>query len=161
MPNICEFNLKATGRKENIERLYKMLNYDESEKYYLHRIFGCSYTFEEDLLNVKNDEEISVFMHGDCAWSLEASMLRNDCGDDGYLTSIDKASKLLNLKIEIVSEEPGCNFTEHYVVDNGEILIDECFDLITDEEFEKYKDDEEGLSDLYYARSEEIINKLY
>ena len=161
MSNVCEFNLKATGRKENIERLYKMLNYDESEKYYFHRIFGCSYTFEEDLLNMKDNEEASVFMHGDCAWSLEASMLRSDGGDDGYLISIDRASELLNLKIEVVSEEPACNFTEHYVVDNGEFLVDECYDLITEEELEKYKDDEEGLSDLCYARSEEIINKLY
>lgn len=161
MPNVCEFNLKATGRKEDIERLYKMLNYDESEKYRFHRVFECSYTFEEDLLNVKDDEEASAFMHGDCAWCLEASMLRDDCGDDGCLISIDRASKLLNLKIEVVSEEPACNFTEHYVVDNGEILVDECYDLITDEELEKYKDDKEGLNDLYYARSEEIINKLY
>lgn len=161
MANSCEFNMKATGKKKDIERLYNMLNYDESEKYYFSRIFDCFYPYEDSFLNAKDNEKTSAFIYGCCAHSLKSSMLRDDCGDDGCLISIDRASKLLSLKIEVVSEEPGLNFTEYYVIDNGKILVSECNDLITDEEFEKYKDDEEGLNDLYYARSEEIINKLY
>ena len=88
-------------------------------------------------------------------------MLIEDAYKYEYLTSIDKVSKELDLLIEIVSEERGFNFTEHYVIDNGEILVNECNDLITKEELERYKDNKEALQELYDTRSEEIINKLY
>lgn len=161
MPNICNFDMKISGKKKDIERLYKMLNYDESEKYRFYRVIECFYIYEEDLEDVDDNEYISTFISGECARSVETCMLIEDADKYEDLTSIDKVSKELNLLIEIVSEERGFNFTEHYVIDNGEILVNECNDLITKEELERYKDNKEVLQELYDARSEEIINKLY
>lgn len=161
MPNICNFDMKVSGKKKDIERLYKMLNYDESEKYRFYRVFECFYTYEEDLEDVSDDECVSTFISGECAWSVKNCMLAESSDEYEHLTSIDKVSKELDLLIEIVSEERGFNFTEHYVIDNGEILINECNELITEEELEKYKNNKEDLQELYDTRSEEIINKLY
>lgn len=161
MPNICNFDMKISGKKKDIERLYKMLNYDEFEKYRFYRVIECFYTYEEDLEGVDDNEYISTFISGECAWSVGTCMLIEDAYKYEYLTSIDKVSKELDLLIEIVSEERGFNFTEHYVIDNGEILVNECNDLITKEELERYKDNKEALQELYDTRSEEIINKLY
>ena len=161
MPNICNFDMKISGKKKDIERLYKMLNYDESEKYRFYRVIECFYTYEEDLEGVDDNKYISTFISGECAWSVETCMLIEDADKYEDLTSIDKVSKELDLLIEIVSEERGFNFTEHYVIDNGEILVNECNDLITKEELERYKGNKEALQELYDARSEEIINKLY
>ena len=46
-----------------------------------------------------------------------------------HAITIPLAAKELGLKVEIFSSEPGCCFAEHILVDeNGETVIDECFD---------------------------------
>lgn len=43
-------------------------------------------------------------------------------------SSLIRESKLLNLTIEVFSEEYGVGFQEHYVIQNGNVIIDECVD---------------------------------
>jgi len=73
---------------------------------------------------------------GYCAWSVYSCMFKGDgigtyMGDATYgrktdkAISIDEASKQLGLQIEIFSEEPGMCFSEHYYIDNGEIVCKE------------------------------------
>ena len=40
-----------------------------------------------------------------------------------FRSTIDEVSKKLNLKIEVFSEET--DFTEHIIVDNGDIILNE------------------------------------
>ena len=46
------------------------------------------------------------------------------------VTSIPKLSEQLSLDIEIYSEEEGMGFEEHYIISDGEVLKEECFDLV-------------------------------
>jgi hypothetical protein len=37
-----------------------------------------------------------------------------------------EACEMFNVDMEVYSEEPGCCFQEHYLVINGDVLVDEC-----------------------------------
>ena len=58
-------------------------------------------------------------------------------------SSLIRESKLLNLTIEVFSEEYGCCFEEHFVIKNGEVLVDECV-----EAYEIYTEDYESVEKL-------------
>lgn len=77
--------------------------------------------------------------YGDCAWSLESCVL-----EDGYYSSwkefegkywfkgtcLEKVhEKFPNLKIEMFSEETGCQFSGHILINEGG-LSDECEELV-------------------------------
>lgn len=92
-----------------------------------------------------------------CAWSVSSCMLPGPVSyyDDGlrratmditdeqqklqllysgrqlqpnYGTNIVDLSRYLGLEIEIISQEPGIGFMEHYRICNGSTLKDECYD---------------------------------
>lgn len=141
MPNICNFDMKIVGKQENVEKFIKVLqahyNYETNEFSFERHLFRI---FESEIYDAeeKDDGEISVQINGDCAWSVQSCMFEN-----GYYDSVKKnynknfhgttvpiESKNLNLKIEIYSTEPGCQFQEHYLIDNGNVVIDDCVEYI-------------------------------
>ena len=117
MANNCLFDAKITGKKTNVQELLDLMC-----KHEIGRIFSCEYD-DYDLEVANDDDIISVMAYGDCAWSVLCAMLSE------YVNpSLETETKRLNLVIEIYSTESGMGFQEHYLIDRGNKLIDECKD---------------------------------
>ena len=150
MPNICNFMLKAKSDElENIKRFISVLSHDvdkekeEAEEDNCLAGYRFSRVWIDDCGWIEVDEENkSVEVYGECAWSVYSCMFEGEYTyynqwkqyEEEKVTSILIVSKLLNLTVEIFSEETGMCFEEHFIVENGEILVDECLELIIDEE---------------------------
>lgn len=137
MSNPCFYSMKVKGAKEDIEEFIQVIkadyNYDTMEfsfDRHLQRVFSA----EEEELTAIDDNTYSVFISGECAWSVVVCML-----DDGYYvdmkarlgdkfrgTTLEIESERLNLDIEVFSEECGCCFQEHYLIEHGCVEIEDC-----------------------------------
>lgn len=118
MANNCYFEMKARG--ENVKRLYDVLNY-EDEEYALGRVYS---------VDIVDETEDTIFLCGDCAWSVYTAMLNYEERKikDKMLVTLDKLSEILDLDIEVISDEGGCAFGEHYYFEKGVTKIDDCID---------------------------------
>lgn len=135
MPNYCNFKIKVTGEEECVKEFIGVLkaDYDYSDKTkvqprHFFRVFDL---FEESLES--RDGNASFMATGECAWSVytcmtEGGYYRKDFGENFNATTLAIESRRLGLSIEIYSEEEGCQFQEHYLYKDGEMLIDECVD---------------------------------
>lgn len=155
MPNYCNYEMKIVGKKENVGKIVSYLqaeynyNYDwEKEIYKFSKCTADKHffrVFEADLLDTEDDYDvknklIAVTVNGSCAWSVYCCMFK---GEYTYYsnpkskydifkgTNMEDVTKELDLKVEIFSEEFGNNFMEHYLIDKGNILINECKDFET------------------------------
>ena len=182
MPNICDFDMLVEGKKKDVDTFIKWLEADYhyfvddsgipklecSSDYHFYRVFDVYY----DEINAKDDEVIRQVISGDCAWSVTVCMLRN-CGslyykrtDDDEFKDIRKdidlveSSWLLNLKIEVYSKEPGMCFAEHYLIDNGKIVIDDCTEY-QEICLVEYETKEQAEEDLNTTITEEEWDKRY
>jgi hypothetical protein len=129
--------MKIIGSQEGCDNFVKRLSsYDEPNHFW--RIFEADVYDREDV----GDSEIALYIGGYCAWSLESC-----CRASGYSNGADlfaKNTKELHIKMEAWSREPGVQFEEHYVYDNGKCILDECKNIEVyywDKlEFPEYKD---------------------
>lgn len=147
MQNLCDFCLVAKGEKSKLEQLAEWLqnttyNYRRDSEHTLQyngkaeRHFWNIDSFDYSLYD-NGDCYMSMLGNGQCKFSVEYCMIDNpctmyshDCIEDQELNSLMKkheislqeASKLLNLDIEIFSEEPKSNWAEHLVISNGEVV---------------------------------------
>lgn len=196
MPNYCDFEMKIKGKKKDVIELvawlnadyyYKMFKDDDkeefcSEKHHFYRVFEFNPSKEECLNDLKedlDDDIVSVSGCGYCAWSVHSCMLSGAGAyfgnrDYEFATTLDRASKDLNLEIEVFSYEPGCAFIEMYHIDKGEILRDDCLNFeeldvevtlddlgITEEELnEEYEGDITEVEE-YYSIFEDKIRDRY
>lgn len=142
MPNLCMYSMCVKGKKENIEEFIKVIeanyNYGTMEFSYDRHFFRVFEAYYEEIEQVK-DDIYQVIIGGDCAWSVSSCMFDNhslgyyatfkkDYGDKCRGTTLPIESKNLNLSIEVYSEECGMCFQEHYVIINGDVVVDECVD---------------------------------
>lgn len=122
MPNLCDYDMRVEGKKENIEKLQRIMKYEE--EVHMYRIFSADiYDLEK-----KNEDTCVASICGDCAWSVYVCMMEGDvCYFQGEKdgTSLIKLSKELDLKIEIYSSESGIGFQEHYYIEKGRCVIEE------------------------------------
>lgn len=179
MPNYCNYDMHVEGKKKNILTLidylsaeYHYCNFTKEGKAVLEtpecyveysdnerrnvahhiggRVFNCfydDYMFE----TVSDDDKMTVYLSGDCAWSVSACMFANgyygdlmkEYGDKCKSITILQACQDLDLKVEIFSSEPGMCFSEHYCIDNeGNCFVDEQTELyeVLVDEYETYDD---------------------
>lgn len=182
MPNICDFDMLVEGKKKDIDTFTKWLEADYhyfvddsgvpklecSSDYHFYRVFDVYY----DEIDAEDDEVIRQVISGDCAWSVTVCMLRN-CGSLYYKRSEDdefkdirkdidliEASWLLNLKIEVYSKESGMCFAEHYLIDNGKMIIDDCTEY-QEICLVEYETKEQAEEDLNTTITEEEWDKRY
>ena len=182
MPNICDFDMLVEGKKKDIDTFTKWLEADYhyfvddsgvpklecSSDYHFYRVFDVYY----DEIDAEDDEVIRQVISGDCAWSVTVCMLRN-CGSLYYKRSEDdefkdirkdidliQASWLLNLKIEVYSKESGMCFAEHYLIDNGKMIIDDCTEY-QEICLVEYETKEQAEEDLNTTITEEEWDKRY
>ncbi len=158
--------MKIVGKdKEAVERAIAVLQYKDygmkgSKGLYRPRIFSC-YTTEEMYMSKTGLFVGSV--SGDCAWSVKCCMAKGPMtyyADElihepkfhvfkdwqghicyaNILTHLQDLCKELGVACEIYSEEPGCEFQEHWIVDHlGNDAGVECVPWK-----EGYDTDEEG-----------------
>ena len=148
MANNCVYDLKAVSKsKESLERLVKIMNYEDPE-YYIYRCFSA----QDWSWSVDGDFHV-VEITGDVAWSCNEWFssteedetrlgdgwdYKGDCGDAHYIT-LDLICKELGIGIECWGEEIGVGFQEYYLVNHeGEIVCNECRD------FSRIYEDENG-----------------
>lgn len=147
MPNICFYSMCVIGKKESVEEFIKVIkaDYDYGTMEFTHdrHLFRVFEAYENNIehigQNVQGDDLYEVIINGECAWSVGCCMF--DDGYHGYYadfkkrfpndfrgTTIPIESKNLELSIEIFSEESGMCFQEHYMVVDGDVIVDECVD---------------------------------
>lgn len=155
MANECSYEMKIVGDKEDRQKLVSYLKADYDYKTVDDKLVlkSCSadkhfYRVFEAGVTDNNDDENYTIVNGACAWSVFTCMFK-DVGT--YYHSLseqrkDRAAhmvevtKELNLTVEIFSEEPGCEFMEHFIVDKGEMKLDLCVDYkeTYNEELDEY-----------------------
>lgn len=119
MANNCLFDFKIVGKDENVDELMEMMKWQGKYKDNgLGRIYEVYFTDRD----YNNDRTIAAYGWGDCAWSVLTAM-RNYADRN---PSLESETKRLNLAIEIYSSEPGCAFQEHVIINNGEVIEEEC-----------------------------------
>ena len=123
MPNYCYYEMKVVGNDDNIDELISMMTYNHPT-YHFHRVFEA---------DVYDRGEGYALISGDVAWSIYSAMLclLGGCESTGKeYTFISNVSKLLHLEIEIFSSEPGEEFQEHYIFNNGKTVLSDRVDYI-------------------------------
>ena len=147
MPNVCEFIMKVSGDSKNVREALE--------------IFVTEYTNDEGNFASLNDnpfifrtninevEEVGsdMIINGDCAWSVAQCMLdvpnsyyaENKHNNNFKGTTLSLISETLQLKIEVFSKEEGMFIQEHYLIDNGTMIISEEAECST--EFDDDEDD--------------------
>ena len=119
MANYCEYMMKITGRKESVDELIQMMQWKgKYEDNGLGRIYDCWVGDVEEL----NDTFVSVYVNGNCAWSVLTSMRDYN----GRQPSLESETERLGLVVEVYSSEPGMCFQEHCMIDKGEVVFEEC-----------------------------------
>lgn len=127
LANNCMYDMKIAGSRNSINEVVAIMNY-KSLNCRMYRIFKAE---------VAEQEDDYAIISGDCAWSVDNCMINVPDG----ATSLIQLSKLFRLDFEVFSCEPGCAFQEHYVIQNGNIVCDECVDY---QEYWFNEDDWEG-----------------
>ena len=119
MANNCWYDLSVKGTEENVKAFIRAMKWqDEYADCGVGRVFECD-IIDEFAWRGEYYAKIS----GDCAWSVKSAMCQ--AYNENNLEAI---SQRLNLTIEVFSEEPGIGFMEHFAVENGSIMVDDCFD---------------------------------
>lgn len=133
MANICSFSMCVKGKHDDIESFYNAMS--QNGNIYMGRGAEADIQYE--------DEENRAFINGWCKWSIASAMISNaismrnepeiwSFGDVDksklQFITLDEASAKWNLIVEAYSEEGGCCFQEHYIIDNGTVECNECVD---------------------------------
>lgn len=136
MANVCFFNLNVVGTEDKVKEFCNILN-GENERYFA-GIEEIEEIKRTNIINTKSNKFkkgnlVSVFFSGDCKWSVLTSML-----EDGYyrefsktdknITNLEIETKRLELFVEVISSECGLGFMEHHIIDNGDIVLNDCVD---------------------------------
>lgn len=133
MANICGFSMCVKGNHQDIESFYNAMS--QNGNIYMGRGAEAEIQYE--------DEESRAFIDGWCKWSICSALISNaismrtepetwhfgdvDVSQLEFITLME-ACERWNLIVEVYSEECGCEFQEHYVVDHGKVVCNECVD---------------------------------
>ena len=155
MANICDFSMVVKGKKENIEKFINMM--EQKGNVWMGRGAMVNRIDIEEFENGNYRCQID----GETKWSVISSMVDNAIsmrtepekwywGEDKSKLSfvtLYEACEQLELDMEVYSEEPGCEFQEHYLFVDGNLVTDECVDYIEYylDEYETKEESEEEL----------------
>lgn len=134
MANICGFSMMVRGNRNNIEAFYNAMR--QKGKVWMGRGANAEIEYED----VSN----RAFINGDCKWSIRSALVDNAIsmqtdptgwyfgegvdGSEFEFITLFEACKKWNLNMEVYSEECGCEFQEHYVFVDGDLICDDCVD---------------------------------
>lgn len=133
MANTCYYEIRAKGEKQGIDALFSHLNKCGTNESQFYRVWDF----------IPNDEGIEDMTHGvyqlegcgNCAWSVTSTFMSHmKHQTEPFIIYLSRHYGLL---IEFISEECGLAFSEHIIIDKGDVCIDECRDVY-------YKEYEDG-----------------
>lgn len=130
MANECSFEMRIKGSYPNINMFLGFI----TKKLNIREIGWFPRWI--NIIDIEQEENFAL-LHGICCWSVATAMRNKTNESDATLKFL---SEILNLDIEVYSEEEGCEFQEHYLVRKGKEEIDDCVDW----------------SVLYFDRQEEL-----
>ena len=141
MANNAFYHMKVVGDISNVEEFIRAMKWQgEYAEQGVGRVFNA---------DVYEKEDNYAIIGGDCAWSIISAM-RNEFNNN----NIEKLSERLHLAIEAYCEECGFEFQEHFLVNNGVVIIDQCVDW-EEHCVEDYETKEEAEEDLCVTFTEE------
>lgn len=162
MANICSVEMKIVGKRPNIDLFIAAL--EQKNMVYMGR--GLWITDREF-----DDEAGYALLSGECKWSIEAALIDNaismretpsawsfgkDAPEKIEFLTLPEACKKYSVSVEAFSTEPGCEFSEHYVVDPSGIQVDETCDYIEVWlDHDEYSSKEEAEKELKVSISDE------
>ena len=138
MPNLCDYEIRVRGKKEKVEEFIKVIqsdyNVDKNTSEFDRHLYRV---FDADVYDKKEENGLTTaYIAGTCAWSVHSCMMEgsytyyNEYSKlETHGTSLIQESKNLHLEIEVGSEESGCTFSEHFLINNGDMVIEECNDF--------------------------------
>jgi hypothetical protein len=127
MPNWCEYDMCAVSKnRESLERLIKIMNYEDSE-YYIYRVNQATagdIEFEDDLYTVR----IMGFVAWSCgSWFDRIERLDETIDSGGHYVTLDILCERLGIAVEVFGGESGMEFQEHYLCNpKGDTVWNEC-----------------------------------
>lgn len=144
MANLCFYSMKVVGeRRENLEKFFRAMNWDgEYKESGVGRVYDCDMVEE---ITQRADGLYQMTVAGDCAWSVQSSMIQGVRRD--FPNGLPVQSERLNLDIEVYAEECGMEFQEHFLFRKGEQLIADCVDWY-DIDLEDFEDDAEKVKEI-------------
>lgn len=158
MPNYCNYYMQVRGDKEELEDFIKTMqsnyNYQTMEFDHIKHMGGRVFEAKPDCEITKElgyyGNMYNVSISGDCAWSVACCMLpgpfsyyndlKKSYGEQSRSTTLLEESKHLK-SIEVFSDEPGMGFQEHYFVQDGQMVLDNCDEI----DFIIFETEEEAL----------------
>lgn len=147
MANNCYFDLHVTCK--NSEGVLAILNaFDLDTNNPSTDLVGAindTWTYNKGHHKTKEFEygDYFAYIDGDCKWSVRSAIL-----DKNKLQEIISKYKL---NLEIYSEEPGCGFMEHYLWEEGELILSESTDFALIH-IDDIQDDQEWAEDFFNSQ---------
>lgn len=134
MANNCYYRMKAVADNEDaLKRFVEIMKYNDDE-FFIYRCFNADAEGEIQ----KENELFSLIITGDVAWSCvkwfdgvedfdcKAQNLDGTLRNNSHYITLDLLCNKLGIGLEVWSQESGCEFEEHYIVNRkGEIVINE------------------------------------
>ena len=140
MPNWCNVKMRVIGKKYYVNQLINIIRPDyEQNGYTLSRAYipyipTISYltVLREDIIDIYKDM-VCVDMELACAWSIYSGMLYNNTDPIQYpfATNLLDVSRFFKLYIELYGNETSMLFSEHYIIKDGEIYVDDEGQILT------------------------------
>ena len=130
MANICSFSMMVVGKKSNRDKFVDAL-----------KLKGTEWMGRGADIKISEENDGSCVISGWCKWSVASALINNaesmrknpdkwillsDKRSELTFITLPEASKKYNLDVEVFSEEPGCCFSEHYLIKKGTFEIEEC-----------------------------------
>ena len=122
------------GNRDDIERFYNALI--QEGNVYMGRGAEAEIQYDGD----------AAYIDGWCKWSVMSALIDNAIsmrtkpemwywGEDVDVAQLElitlfEACRKWNLDMEVYSEEPGCEFQEHYICLKGDVVCDECVEYL-------------------------------
>lgn len=152
MANKCHYEMKIKGSKESVQTFirYAEATYyiagnkivSDDDRYF----FGMEVEEKSEREVEGMTDEVVATIKGYCRWSIHSCLFegihtsfsdyQKRCENFRGITLLE-ASETLGVTVEVYSAET--DFMEHFLVKNGELLIEDCFD-----DYQSIEDEEDG-----------------
>lgn len=161
MANICSFSMCVKGTHKNIESFYNAL----IQK-------GTIWMGRGADAEIHYEDNGKAFIDGWCKWSIYSALINNAIsmrtepdlwyhGDEPEVLefiTLEEACAKWCLEMEVYSEEYGCCFQEHYLINNDEVIINDCVEACEYDLYE-YETKEEAEAEFKIKLSDEEWDK--
>ena len=144
MANLCNYDLYATGTKENLEKFKLMMEWEEKPA--VNSSMYCADMLSEEPTD-NGDGTFTQHFSSATRWSVQHGMIDREDSDE--CVSLTTAARMLSLSMEIWSEEPGCCFAEHIEIseDGGySIECEDYYEIYAEGLAEQLGKDEENIT---------------